>query len=85
MGPAFVEELPVGKFHGIGPATTARMNGHGIHTGADLRAQSLDFLLQHFGKSGGYYYGSRAASMSAKCMPIACANRSAPKTPSSPT
>ena len=26
MGPAFVETLPVGKFHGIGPATSAKMN-----------------------------------------------------------
>lgn len=56
MGADFVVDLPVGRFHGIGPATTARMNGHGIHTGADLRAQSLDFLQRHFGKSGGYYY-----------------------------
>jgi DNA polymerase-4 len=56
MGPAFVENLPVGKFHGIGPATTAKMNGFGIHTGADLRAQTLDLLCRHFGKSGPYYY-----------------------------
>ena len=56
MGPEFVEGLPVGKFHGIGPATTARMNGHGIHTGADLRAQSLDFLQRYFGKAGAFYY-----------------------------
>jgi DNA polymerase-4 len=56
MGPDFVEGLPVGKFHGIGPATTARMNGLGIHTGADLRARSVDFLRRHFGKSGTYYY-----------------------------
>jgi DNA polymerase-4 len=56
MGPEFVEHLPVGKFHGIGPATTAKMNRFGIHTGADLRAQSLDFLARHFGKSGAYYY-----------------------------
>src|ERR1700747_2230045 len=32
MGPAFVEALPVGKFHGIGPATTERMNALGIFT-----------------------------------------------------
>ena len=32
------------------------MNGHGIHTGADLRAQSLDFLQRHFGKAGAFYY-----------------------------
>src|SRR5438105_5101668 len=56
MGAEFVEGLPVGKFHGIGPATTARMNDHGIHTGADLRAQSLEFLQRHFGKAGTFYY-----------------------------
>ena len=56
MGADFVEGLPVGKFHGIGPATTARMNGCGIHTGADLRSQSLDFLQRHFGKAGAFYY-----------------------------
>jgi DNA polymerase-4 len=55
-GPAFVEDLPVGKFHGVGPATTAKMNGLGIYTGRDLRAQSLAFLQQQFGKSGPYYY-----------------------------
>jgi DNA polymerase IV len=56
MGPAFVENLPVGKFHGVGPATTAKMNRLGIETGLDLRAQTLPFLQQHFGKSGPYFY-----------------------------
>jgi DNA polymerase-4 len=56
MGPSYVEALPVGKFHGIGPATRARMEGLGIHNGADLRAQPLPFLQQHFGKAGPYYY-----------------------------
>ena len=56
MGPAFVEALPVGKFHGIGPATAAKMNRLGIHTGADLKAQSRAFLEERFGKSGSYYY-----------------------------
>jgi DNA polymerase-4 len=56
MGAEFVENLPVGKFHGIGPATTAKMNGFGIHKGSDLRAQSHDFLQRNFGKSGAYYY-----------------------------
>jgi DNA polymerase-4 len=57
MGPSFVENLPVGKFHGVGPATAAKMQALGIHTGLDLRAQSRAFLSQHFGKAGGYYYG----------------------------
>ncbi len=56
MGPAFVEKLPVEKFHGVGPATTAKMNRLGIATGLDLRAQTLLFLQRHFGKSGAYYY-----------------------------
>jgi DNA polymerase IV len=56
MGPAFVENLPVGKFHGIGPATTAKMKRLGIETGLDLRGQAMSFLQQHFGKSGPYYY-----------------------------
>jgi DNA polymerase-4 len=56
MGPGFVEDLPVGRFHGVGPATTAKMNRLGIETGLDLRAQSLGFLREHFGKSGDYYY-----------------------------
>jgi DNA polymerase IV len=57
MGAAFVEALPVGKFHGIGPKTCAKMEQLGIRIGADLKAQSLEFLEQHFGKVGPYYYG----------------------------
>src|SRR5712691_1036137 len=37
MGPAFVEALPVRKFHGIGPATAKEMKRLGIETGLDLR------------------------------------------------
>ena len=55
-GPAFVEGLPVGRFHGVGPATEAKMKRLGIQTGADLKAQSLEFLQQYFGKSGPYYH-----------------------------
>lgn len=56
MGPAFVESLPIGRFHGIGPATAARMNKLGIETGLDLRAQPLALLEKHFGKSGRFFY-----------------------------
>jgi DNA polymerase-4 len=55
-GPSFVEGLAVKKFHGVGPATAAKMERLGILTGADLKAQSLAFLQQHFGKSGAWYY-----------------------------
>jgi DNA polymerase-4 len=56
MGPAFVEALPVGKFHGIGPATSAKMNSLRLHTGLDMRNQSLEFMQANFGKAGAYYY-----------------------------
>ena len=56
MGPAFVETLPVGKFHGIGPVTAAKMNALGITTGLDLRRQTLVFLTARFGKAGEFYY-----------------------------
>jgi DNA polymerase IV len=56
MGPAFVQDLPVGKFHGIGPATSAKMNGLGIFTGMDMRNQTLEFMTANFGKAGTYYY-----------------------------
>jgi DNA polymerase IV len=56
MGPPFVETLPVEKFHGVGPATAAQMRRLGIATGRDLKAQTLPFLQQHFGKSGSFFY-----------------------------
>jgi len=56
MGPPFVESLPVRKFHGVGPATAAKMTRLGINTGLDLREATLAFLQQHFGKAGAYYY-----------------------------
>ena len=56
MGAAFVEALPVGKFHGVGPVTADKMKRVGIFTGADLRRQTLTFLQQHFGKSGPWFH-----------------------------
>ncbi|MCP1201049.1 DNA polymerase IV [Notoacmeibacter sp. MSK16QG-6] len=55
-GPAFVADLAVKKFHGVGPATAEKMQRLGIVTGADLREKSLTFLRDNFGKSGTWYY-----------------------------
>src|SRR5262249_4780487 len=55
MGPGFVHALPVARFHGVGPVTAAKMARLGIATGADLRAQPLAFLQQHFGKAAAWY------------------------------
>jgi DNA polymerase-4 len=56
MGPSFVEALPVDRFHGIGPATAAKMKELGIATALDLRARDEKFLSQHFGKAGRHFY-----------------------------
>lgn len=56
MGPPFVETLPVGKFHGVGPATERRMHRLGIFTGADLKQKPATFLDEHFGKAGPHYF-----------------------------
>ncbi|MDI4231692.1 DNA polymerase IV [Bradyrhizobium sp. Arg237L] len=56
IGPTFVQELAVGKFHGIGPATSAKMNSLGIFTGMDMRNQTLEFMTTNFGKAGVHYY-----------------------------
>lgn len=56
QGAAFVADLPVEKFHGVGPATTRRMHALGIHTGADLKTWTVPELRQHFGSSAQFYH-----------------------------
>ena len=54
----FLEALDIRKYHGIGKVTTKKMYALGIFTGKELKAQSLDFLTNHFGKAGHYYYNA---------------------------
>ncbi len=56
MGPSFVEALPVERFHGVGPATAAKIKALGIFTALDLRAKDEAFLSKHFGKAGRHFY-----------------------------
>ncbi|NEQ47421.1 MAG: DNA polymerase IV [Leptolyngbya sp. SIOISBB] len=53
---AFVETLPVDKFHGIGQVTATKMHQLGIHTGVDLKQWPETDLVQKFGKVGRFYY-----------------------------
>jgi DNA polymerase-4 len=53
---SFLEQLPIKKFYGVGKVTTEKMYQLGIFTGTDLKAQNIEFLEKHFGKSGAYYY-----------------------------
>lgn len=52
----FLEALDIRKFYGIGKVTAEKMYQKGIYTGLDLKSKSLEYLQQHFGKSGSYYY-----------------------------
>lgn len=56
-GEAFVQTLPIERFHGVGPKTAERMKALGIHTGKDLKEQTMPFLERHFGRSAQWYYG----------------------------
>jgi len=53
---AFLEELNIEKFYGIGKVTAAKMYQLGIFQGIDLKAKSLEFLQEHFKNSGNHYY-----------------------------
>lgn len=53
---AFLEDLEVKAFYGVGKVTLKKMYHLGIFTGADLKLKSLDFLEKHFGKSGKHFF-----------------------------
>lgn len=53
---AFLDALPVDKFHGIGKVTAGKMHKMGLHTGADIKKWSEIELVNRFGKVGRYYY-----------------------------
>ena len=53
----FIDRLRIEKFWGVGPRTTEQMHHLGIFTGADLRARSLSYLTERFGKMGHLLYG----------------------------
>lgn len=53
---AFLENLDIKRFYGIGKVTKDRMYHFGIFTGKDLKSKSQEFLEEHFGKSGLYFY-----------------------------
>jgi len=53
---SFIEDLDVGKFHGVGKKTEEKMHKMGIFKGSDLKQLSRHDMMKHFGKSGGYFY-----------------------------
>ncbi|PQJ36831.1 DNA polymerase IV [Salinibacter sp. 10B] len=52
---AFIAELPIEDFHGIGPVTAEKMNEMGIQAGKDLQERPERELRKHFGKRGAHF------------------------------
>lgn len=53
---AFIDQLPIGRFYGIGKKTEPRLKELGIYTGADLKALSEETMERLFGSSAEFYY-----------------------------
>ncbi|MWV29136.1 DNA polymerase IV [Aurantiacibacter rhizosphaerae] len=56
MGAAFVQSLPIRRFHGVGPKGAEKMARLGIETGADLAQKDREWLAANFGSFGDYLY-----------------------------
>ena len=52
---AFIADLPVEAFHGIGPVTAEAMRELGLRSGADLQEAPERRLIHHFGKRGAHF------------------------------
>jgi hypothetical protein len=76
MGSAFVEALPVGKFHGIGPATTAKMNRKRASISERGRWRSFKSISA---RRAPFITGSPVASTTVRSSPIASASPWAPR------
>lgn len=52
----YLQDLPIGRFYGVGKVTEAKMKSYGIHTGGDLKKKDLSQLQKLLGNSAEYYY-----------------------------
>jgi len=55
-GARFVAELPIRRFHGVGPKGAEKMTRLGIETGGDLAARDIAWLRAHFGSFAEYLF-----------------------------
>ncbi|NGF56958.1 DNA polymerase IV [Parapedobacter sp. SGR-10] len=53
---AFLEQLPIDRFFGVGKVTAQKMKAMGIHVGKDLKQFAEHELIRKFGKSGKFFY-----------------------------
>ncbi len=60
-GAAFVQSLPIRRFHGVGPKGAEKMARLGIETGADLAEKDAAWLRANFGSFGEYLFRAARA------------------------
>ncbi|MEQ8625898.1 MAG: DNA polymerase IV [Vicingaceae bacterium] len=53
---AFIERLPIEKFHGIGKVTAKKMHESGVFFGKDLMLLGRAELMNRYGKAGKHFY-----------------------------
>ncbi|WP_262708874.1 DNA polymerase IV [Flammeovirga pectinis] len=53
---AFLEQLPIERFYGIGNVTADKMKKLGIYKGKDLKNWPIEHLNDTFGSTGKYYF-----------------------------
>jgi len=60
----FIENLPIGKFVGVGKVTAKKMYKLGLYKGIDIKRMDKSELIKHFGKAGDFYFNiSRAIDL----------------------
>jgi DNA polymerase-4 len=84
QAPAFIDQLPIRKFFGVGKITEERMLNLGIKTGADLKKFSLNTLFITLARLAATIITSPRARITGLCNPIASENPMAKKRPSTP-
>ncbi|MFO1038864.1 MAG: DNA polymerase IV [Geminicoccaceae bacterium] len=52
----FLADLPIERFHGVGPATAKRLREHGIAHGRDLQCRSEAEVAAVFGRIGQHFW-----------------------------
>ncbi len=55
-GADFVAQLPIRRFHGVGPKAEEKMKRLGIETGGDLALKDIEFLRANFGSFADYLF-----------------------------
>lgn len=53
---AYLKNLPIGRFHGVGKVTQAKMHAAKIKTGGDLKNKKMTELQNLFGNAANYYF-----------------------------